>query len=59
MVTNQIDFSWLEQRSVIKFLVARKYKLCKIYRRMICMEEYFLVKRFFTLVLHYKPELKR
>ena len=34
MVTNQTDSSRLEQRSVIKFLVAEKCKPCKIYWRM-------------------------
>ena len=34
MVSNKTDSSKLEQWSVIKFLLAKKYKQCKIYRRM-------------------------
>ena len=34
MVENQKQCSKLEQRSVVKFLLAEKYKPCKIYRRM-------------------------
>ena len=34
MVANQTEYSRLEQRSVIKYLVTEKYKLYEIYRRM-------------------------
>ena len=34
MVWNQTECSKLEQRSVIKFLVAEKCKPCEIYRKM-------------------------
>ena len=34
MVKNQIVCFRLEQRSVIKFWVAKKYKPCEIYRKM-------------------------
>ena len=33
MVANQIVYSSLEQRSVLKFLLFEKGKLCEIYRR--------------------------
>ena len=34
MPENKTECSWLEQRSVMKFLLAEKYKPCEIYRRM-------------------------
>ena len=34
MVANQTECSRLEQKSVIKFLLVGKGKLCEIYRRM-------------------------
>ena len=33
-MVNRTECSWLEQKSVIKFLVAEKCKPCEIYRRM-------------------------
>ena len=33
MLANQIECTRFEQRSVIKYLVAEKCKLCEIYRR--------------------------
>ena len=54
MVANQRKCSRLEQRSVIKFLVAEKYKPCKIYRRMCDTfgEGCFSVKKFYKSVKH-------
>ena len=34
MAANQKEFSWLEQRSVMKVLLAEKCKPCEIYRKM-------------------------
>ena len=34
MMANQTEYSRLEQRFVIKFLVAKKCKPCEIYRKM-------------------------
>ena len=34
MVANQTECTRLEQSSLIKFLVAEKFKPCEIYRRM-------------------------
>ena len=34
MMVNQTEFSRLEQRSLMKFLVAQNYKPCEIYKRM-------------------------
>ena len=43
MVANQTEASRLEQRTVIKFLMAQKCKPCEIYRRMhgVYWEAYF------------------
>ena len=52
MAANQTDCCWLEQRSVIKFLVVKKYKSCEISRRMCVQnrEAYFDQKKMFTNV---------
>ena len=34
MAANQIEYSKVEQKSVMKLLVAEKCKTCEIYRRM-------------------------
>ena len=34
MATNQLEYSRLEQKSVIKLLVVEKGKSCEIYKRM-------------------------
>ena len=46
MASNQVESSRLEQKSVIKFLMAEKYKPCEIYRRMcnVCSEACFSPK---------------
>ena len=48
--SGKAECSKLEQRSVIKFIVAEKCKPCEIYRRMcvIYMEKHVLVKEIFT-----------
>ena len=33
MMANQTQCSWFQQRSVIKYLLAEKCKLCEIYKR--------------------------
>ena len=45
-MANQTKRPWLEQSFVIKFLIAKKYKLRVIYRRMcdIYGEEYLIKK---------------
>ena len=48
MGTNQTESSRLEQKSVIKFLVAEKCKPCEIYRRM-CTEKHVLAKKMFKI----------
>ena len=45
MATNQTECSRLEQRSVIKFLVAEKCKPYGIYRRMCDVTEVYFSKR--------------
>ena len=48
MVANQTESSRLQQKSVIKFFVAEKYKPCKIYqKRVISKEKHILVKDMF------------
>ena len=49
MVVNQTVCSRFEQRSVIKFLVAKKCKPCKIYRRMcdVYRKSYFSQKNIY------------
>ena len=69
MVANQILCFRLEQRSVIKFLVAEKCKPSEIYSIMYneCGEACFIKKKkekkkkskFTNELSHYEPELKR
>ena len=51
MVANQTESTRLEQRLIIKFLVAGKNKPCEIYRRMcdVCKEACFNKKNFYKL----------
>ena len=44
MVANQTACSRVEQKFVIKFLLAEKSKPCEIYPRM-CIKKYVLVKK--------------
>ena len=50
VVANQTECSRLEQRSVIKFLVAEKCNPCETYRKMydVFRETYFIEKKMFT-----------
>ena len=52
MDANQTQCSKLEQRFVIKFLVAEKYKPCEIYKRMCDVNGEVCFS-------HCEPELKR
>ena len=61
MATNKNEYSRLEQRSVIKFLMADKCKPCEIYWRIcnVYEEACFNKKIFINRVCHNKPESKR
>ena len=50
MTANQIKYFRLEQRSVIKFLMAKNFKLCEIYRRMSDVYWGVLVKNIYKWV---------
>ena len=54
MLANQTEYSRLEHRSVIRFLVAEKCKLCEIYRIMcdVYKETCFSYKENYKLVKH-------
>ena len=53
MVANQTEFFKLEQKSLIKFLVAKKCKSSEVYKR-ICneYEEACFSKKMFTWFVH-------
>ena len=64
LVENQTEFPRLEQRSVIKVLVAEEWKPWEIYRRMcdVFREACFSQKMFTTvlnMLCHFKPVSKR
>ena len=58
MVANQTQCSKFQQRSIMKFLVADKYKPCEIYRRMYYVygEACFSKINVYKVVLSAEPE---
>ena len=54
MMANQIENSKLKQRSLIKCLVAEKYKPCEIYRKLcdVYRKACFILKTLYELAEH-------